>query len=146
MLFTTGLVFSSGEMPRGEASYCPEIVGKWASSLQFDGEPPHMWNENLILQLHFLLKTTCLNPVVWLPNDRPCPCRTNQLWREGTRARWTPLRDSSKHEVFRPLSSSSIQAPGSACSSVSGLAMCDFLLLQRVLSLASGRLRAHMAG
>lgn len=146
MLFTIGLVFSSGEMPRREAGYCPEIVGKWSSELQFDGEPPRMWKENLVLHLPFLLKTTCLNPVMWLSNDRPCPCRTNQLWREGTRAKWTPLHDSSKHEVFRPLCSSSIQTPGSACSSVSGLAMCGFLLLQHVLSLALGSLRAHGAG
>lgn len=67
MVFTTGLVFSSGEMPRG-ASYCPERLGKWSSSLQFDGEPPRMWSENLILQVRFLLKTTCLNLVVCLPN------------------------------------------------------------------------------
>ena len=39
---TIGLVFSSGEMPRREAGYCPEIVGKWSSELQFDGEPPRM--------------------------------------------------------------------------------------------------------
>lgn len=91
-----------------------------------------MRNENLVSHLHFLLKSTCLNPVMWLSNDRPCFCRTNQLWRERTRARarWTPLHDKSKREVFRPLSSSSVQTPGSACSSVLGLATCGFLLLR----------------